>query len=108
MVLSFVFHFVYHCKAFLEVVPLEPVVGECAANAVFAETGAFDACLAQQVQCRRRDVAVALEFNDCYALQLMASVALQVMETEVEVNGQSLALAVVDQRDAAEPVFNDG
>ena len=47
MVLSFVFHFSYHNQALLEVVRLESAVGERAAYAVFAETGAFYAYVAQ-------------------------------------------------------------
>ena len=49
-VLSVMLHFSNCSQTFLEIVLLEPVVGECTANAVFAEAGTLDADFAQNVE----------------------------------------------------------
>ena len=80
-------------------------MGECAAYAVFAESRLLYPQLAYYFESGGGYIAVALKLNYGNAVEAVASIAFEVVETEVEVDGKSLGLAEIHKRDAAEPVF---
>ena len=64
-----------------------------------------DSQLAQHGQDRRRHEAVALELDDDNVAHKTVVAGDDVVEAEVQVNGQTLGLALVDQGDAVEAVL---
>ena len=92
----------------LEQVLLEVLVGHHTADAILAEAGGLDAQLAQDVEHGAEDVAVALELNDDQGTDIGIALVLHIMEMHVEVDGEPLRLAVVDECNAVEAVADGG
>jgi len=95
-------------KLGLEEVVLQVVVGGYRADAVLREAGGLYAQLPQQLKDGRENVAVALQLDDYQLTCACIAVGLMVMESDVEVNGQTLGLVIVDQCDALETVLHRG
>ena len=83
--------------AHLEVVVLDARVGEHCAYAVLAETGRMDMQVAEQVANRREDIPVALQLDDDELSGVAVVSRFVIVEMDVEVDGESFCLAVVDQ-----------
>lgn len=96
----------YPLQLRLEPVVLQAGVGHHAADAVLAESAGLDAKLSQQCEDGRIDIAVAFQLDDDEVAGLCVLVGLEVVELDVEVDGQSLRLGVVDQCDAVEVILD--
>jgi hypothetical protein len=89
----------------LEEVLLDVAVRHHRAHAVFAESRRLHAQTQNQVLDGRKHVAVALELHHHKVASAPFLPRLEILETYVEIDGQPLRLAPVDQRDAVEPVL---
>ena len=103
-----VFKFFYHSQPLFEIVSFQLLVCESTAYAIFAEPRFPYPQLPYYLQCRRWHVSVALELYYGYVLKAVAPIAFQVVETQVEVDGQPLGLLHIYQCYAVEPVFYYG
>ena len=92
----------YSTDPLLETVPLQAWIGHRHSDAVLAESHREDPQLIEYRQNRRRLHSVTLQFYDDNAIDILFQTCLQVIEAQVEVNGQSLGLALVHKRDAME------
>jgi len=92
--------------AHLEVVVLDGGVGEHRADAVLAEAGRMNMKVAEQVANRGEDVSVAFQLDDDELAGVAVVACLVIVETDVEVDGESFGFAVVYQGYAVEVVLH--
>ena len=89
----------------LEAVAAQGLVGEGRADAVLGEPVGVDAQLEQLGQDGRRLVTVALELDDDEIAHEAVVVGYEVVEPQVDIDGESLGLALVDEGDTVEAVL---
>jgi len=99
--------FLEEAKLLLEVVLLQLGVSHCHADAALREARGMDVEVAQDVLDRTEDVSVALQFDDDDVARVAVQTRIKVVETHVEVDGETFRLSFVHQRDAVEVVLHD-
>ena len=92
-------------QAGLEAVAAQGLVGESRADAVLGEPVGMDAQLEQLGQDGRRLVTVALELDDDEVAHEAVVVGYEVVEPQVDIDGEALGLALVDEGDTVEAVL---
>ena len=79
-------------------------IGHSRTYYVFTETAGLNTQLPQHCQQGRERASVALQFDDYSIPQVGVDASLMVLYAQLEVNGHTLRLCIIDQRDAREEI----
>lgn len=105
MVLFVITYFLQTPQLRLESVLFQIRVGQHTSYAVFRETMGLDAQIPEHCQDGTVDISVTFQFHDYQITGIILPVSVKVMEMDVKVNSQALALSIVDQRDTVKLVL---
>ena len=90
----------------LDAIATQISVSKSRANAILREAMRMDAQLGKQRQNGRRLQTIALQFNHHKILHKTVIIRTDIMESQVRVDGQSLSLCLIDQRNTIEAILN--
>ena len=90
----------------LDAIATQISVSKSRANAILREAMRMDAQLGKQRQNGRRLQTIALQFNHHKILHKTVIIRTDIMESQIRIDGQSLSLSLVDQRNTIEAILN--